>query len=68
MGSLLLSPCGATASDRLMDKVVAELQFDDADAVQVLASLHTDANGELFELELWKTDFNPLIRIPSRID
>lgn len=44
---------------------VAEYQFTDADGVEVLASLNVDQDGRPFELDMWKTDFSPLIRIPD---
>ena len=36
-----------------------------ADGVPVLASLNVDQNGRFLELDLWKTDFTPVIRIPD---
>jgi len=44
---------------------VAEYQFTDADGVEVLISLNVDADGRPFELDVWKTDFSPLVRMPS---
>ncbi len=77
MGSLRLDPPRADDPDRMFDgsrkgnggrkfgAAVAEIQFTDADGVEVLATLNVDADGEPFELDVWKTDFNPLIRIPD---
>lgn len=50
---------------RRLGAQVAGIQFTDADGVEVLAALNVDVDGELFELDLWKTDFTPLIRIPD---
>lgn len=52
---------------RQADKVVcrAALRFFDADGVEVIASLNTDAHGAPIELDMWKTDFSRLIRIPE---
>ena len=44
---------------------MAEIQFTDTDGVEVLASLNLDQDGKPFELDVWKTDFNALIRIPD---
>jgi hypothetical protein len=42
---------------------IAELQFDDADGVPVIASLNVDQDGDLYELDVWKVDFKPVIRL-----
>ena len=44
----------------------AELQFTDADAVEVIVSLNLDTEGNPFEMDVWKTDFAPLVRIPEQ--
>ena len=36
----------------------------DEDGVVVLAALNLDKNGKLFELDLWKVNFNPLETLP----
>lgn len=43
----------------------AAVQFTDEDGVEVIASLNASENGVPFELDIWKTDFSPLIRIPD---
>lgn len=43
----------------------SELVFVDSDGVEVIASLNIDNNGMPFELDIWKTNFNPLIEIPE---
>ena len=65
MGSLKLIARGAPSSGRRFGKKVAEYQFADADGVEVLVSLNVDQDGQPFELDIWKTDFSPLIRIPD---
>jgi len=67
MGSLLLFPNGEAKENRLLGERVSEYQFKDEDGVEVIASLNVDDNGELFELDMWRTDFNPLINIPSNL-
>ena len=66
MGSLELS------SDRSGNAVStglvickATVQFTDEDGVEVVASLNATQTGMAFELEVWKTNFAPLIRIPT---
>lgn len=41
------------------------VQFQDLDGVDVLASLNARSDGILIELDVWKTDFSPLIKIPD---
>jgi hypothetical protein len=67
MGSLRLATDEGLQQQpgRLTGRRAAELQFIDADGVPVLASLNLDQNGELLEIDIWKTDFSPLIRIPD---
>jgi len=61
MGSLLFNG----PSGRRYGSTLAEAEFHDADGTVVLVALNLDTNGELFELDIWKVDFSPLIRIPS---
>lgn len=65
MGSLYLYPEGAIKEDRIFGKQVSEFQFTDEDGVEVIASLNLDNNGDLFELDLWKTNFDVLVRLPG---
>lgn len=68
MGSLLLFPSGhmTDGSDgRRFGKCASEYLFKDADEIEVLASLNIDREGQLFELDMWKVDFSPLIRWPE---
>lgn len=62
MGSLQFA--SGKAEPRFGD-VIGECQFDDEDGIPVIARLIVDEEGDLFELDVWKTDFSPLIRIPE---
>ena len=65
MGSLYFThPCKGRGLRRLGSRV-AEVQFNDADGVAVLASLNVDQDGDLFELDVWRTDFRPLISLSA---
>jgi len=68
MGSLYLFPDGKTSDTHLFGKQVSECSFVDEDGVQAIASLNMDSNGNLFEMDIWKTDFSSLINIPDKID
>jgi hypothetical protein len=50
--------------DRRLGEKVAGTHFLDEDGVPVLVSLYLDLQGELYELDSWKTDYSPLKRIP----
>jgi hypothetical protein len=65
MGSLLLLPEGKEMPGREFGKTVFEYQFKDEDRITVLASLNLDEQGHLFELDIWKENFEPLIRFPQ---
>ncbi|MCE2495533.1 MAG: hypothetical protein J4F31_02985 [Flavobacteriales bacterium] len=66
MGSLCLFPKGEIKEDdRSFGESVSEFQFTDQDGIEVIASLNLDNNGDLFELDIWKTDFSKVIRLPE---
>lgn len=64
MGSLLLFPKDFKEKDRQFGEQVSDYRFLDEDGVEVIASLNVDQNGNLFELDMWKTDFSKLLRWP----
>ena len=65
MGSLYLFPKGEITEGRVFGEQVSDFQFTDLDGIEVIASLNIDENGELFELDIWKTDFSKLIKFPD---
>jgi prolyl 4-hydroxylase len=65
MGSLLLFPFGTAPEKRMFGELVSELEFKDADDVLIIASLHTDREENLYELDMWKVNGAPLIKIPE---
>jgi Domain of unknown function (DUF6984) len=44
---------------------IGEAEFTDADGVPVSVVINLDADGALFELDMWKADFSPLKRYPA---
>lgn len=68
MGSLYLFKEFSNNDQRAFSKQVSECLFTDKDGVTVIASLNIDNNGDLYELDLWKTDFSPLIKLPEQFD
>jgi hypothetical protein len=61
MGSLAFDPVG-----RRHGGTVSECQFTDADGVLVHAALNLDEEGKPLEIDLWKVNFEPLLRWPER--
>lgn len=47
---------------------IATAQFADADGVPVSVAINVDKAGRLFEIDMWKVDFSPLIRYPRPED
>lgn len=65
MGSLCLFPKGEVIENRISGELVSDFHFTDEDGIEVIASLFIDSCGELFELDIWKTDFSNLINFPN---
>ena len=66
MGSIQF--CKHSSQERTFGQQIAEGSFHDADGVLVSVTLNVDQDGDLFELDLWKVDFSPLIRYPDLED
>ena len=66
MGSVLFAP--ADDRKRLFGCEIASAEFVDEDGVPVSLALNVDQYGDLFELDIWKKDFSPLIRYPGVSD
>jgi hypothetical protein len=47
---------------------IAEAAFQDADGMPVSVTLSVDRAGQLFEMDVFKADFSPLIRYPALDD
>lgn len=52
---------------RKFGKQASEFEFFDDDGVLVIVSLYLDEEGKLLEVDIWKTDFNPVItfKVPN---
>jgi len=66
MGSLVLLLGNNPKPDRQFGRQASEHQFKDADGVDVIATLNVDTEEEPFELDVWKMDYSPLIKLPDR--
>jgi len=51
-------------ADRDYDQLASDVVFHDEDEVQVLASLFVDRRQIPYEVEIWKIDDTPLIKLP----
>lgn len=62
MGSLRFSgPLG-----RKFGAELATTESRDVDGIAPIISINVDQYGALFELDIWKVNFSPLVRLPSR--
>jgi len=68
MGSLRLSHTERPNPDQIFHKELAVCQFHDVDGALVIASFYANKQGQPFELDMWKVDVGPLIRIPEKFD
>ncbi len=69
MGSLTLFPDQKSFDvKRIFGRQVADCQFTDNDGIVVLPALYLDEQGNLYELDIWKTDFAPLIDFPDHYE
>lgn len=59
MGSIRFIYDPNEETNRQFGRKWKEAQFYDEDGILVLASILLDNKGLAFELEIWKTDFNP---------
>jgi hypothetical protein len=65
MGSLLLIPDSVRAANRMFGRQLLLAECADSDGTPVSIALNLDSGGHLYELDLWKVDFGPLLRWPQ---
>lgn len=65
IGSLYFVCQDATKEQRKVGKQIAGFQFNDSDGVLVSATLNVDEESRLYELDMWKVDFTPIVTYPS---
>lgn len=68
MGSFSIFPVASDVeSKRKFGRQASEFEFVDDDGVLVIVSLYLDEENKLLEVDVWKTDFNPVInfKIPK---
>ncbi len=70
MGSLYILNPKKNKADRKFGRELGVLMVKDSDSVDVSVSLNLDTEGGLYELDIWKTDFTPVVKLivqPSRL-
>ncbi len=65
MGSLLLVPKGLEGASRSFGRQLVLGEFTDSDGVPVSVALNVDSEGRLYELDVWKVNFTPLVAWPN---
>src|SRR5260221_20846 len=68
MGSIQFYQGSSISDKRRFGKQIAEGAFRDVDGVPVSVTLNLDERGELFELDVFKGDFTPLVSYPDLED
>ena len=63
--SAILSTKPITITQRFLGSQISDCQFKDTDGVTVIASLYLDREGNMYELDMWKTDFSSLKEIST---
>ncbi len=53
------------SEDRITSRELIHVYAKDKDGVLLDISVNLDQHGDLFELDVWKVDFSPLIRLPE---
>ena len=61
MGSILLIPDGHSCKERMFKVQISECTLKDTDGTDIIISLNIDQDDYLFELDIWKCDFTPVI-------
>ena len=65
MGSLLLIPEGVEKATRSFGRQVVAGEFTDSDGVPVSVTINIDRDNKLYELDVWKVNFDPLLHWPN---
>jgi hypothetical protein len=68
MGSLSFVLPSTVGKAQIFGSDAAEIRFLDEDDVVVYARINLDQDGELYELDVWKTDFSPLISYHNALE
>ena len=64
MGSLLFILNQSSKNKRVYGRTIMEGEFYDLDGSVVSLAVNVDSEDRLLEMDVWKTDFSPLIKVP----
>ena len=67
-GKSTLSLGNVPDTSRRLGGIAAQGEFNDEDGVPVSFTINLDSDGWLFELDLWRVDFEQLKRFPTEND
>ncbi len=65
MGSLSFVPKGIENVSRSFGHQLSLGEFTDSDGVPVSVAVNVDSQGQLYELDVWKVNFSPLLAWPA---
>ena len=68
MGSLLLMPAGQVNTKRLFKAQISDVIFKDLDGIDVIVSLNIDQDDFLYELDVWKVNYDKLISFDNLLN
>ena len=68
MGSLLLMPVGQVNTKRLFKAQISDVIFKDLDGIDVIVSLNIDQDDFLYELDVWKVNYEKVISFDNLIN
>ena len=63
MGSLRFSL--QDGRPRRLGERLSDAEFTDGDGVPIMVGTNLNDCGELYELDIWKVDFSPVVQFPS---
>lgn len=50
---------------RLFGRQLVMAKATDTDGIELSITLNLDRSGDLFEVDIWKVDFSPLLALPD---
>jgi hypothetical protein len=63
MGSVYILHPLKPRSARRFGRELGTLMLKDSDGVDVSVALNLDRDGDLYEIDIWKTDFSPTVKL-----
>lgn len=67
MGSVRFHLKEDNQTKRNFGSCVSEIKFKDKDGIDVILSLYLDTDGDVFELDVWKTNFSKVLNFENAL-